>query len=656
MANFLLQCATNPNYDPIKYSKYIQHYKEIQDTLLVLSKIIIDPNSITGDGKMGFSQDFIDGVGLSKEASMLRSKIDEKASKEKVNWTKFEFKFDPINLSQKIPTCYRLEPIRWLEIHYVANLLLDCAKDSKKNLLDQQDDEFKCYQSELVTERVIDLKTSKFHNDFVMLHEDLSAEAKTLRSMIAIRLLYDCKFTFEDVGKFGVQPNDGIPPKNLNGSTTETIKFVTDILFDCVNNRMIKIDQQSHEFKSFHVALVNGNVIDTQTKRFHKQFVTNDEKLSPEATKLRDMIISKLLERCSFTISDIEKFENPKNSEKKPVTQKTFKDKNTEKEINEFFNKKLLFAVNTPNEEELDKILNKEVGKKYNLIDADLQYTYILSKMINWFKSERNDWLDAKNGEEILMKASQKMDSFRATALSINYREELCAILSFAEVSTECIVDKLKKFLNCSNSEVLEEKHITSSSPKFTAVKVVAALVRISTEFECADSFLLTSSTRLENGGLEKDWIRKALLTEGNPHQLLVVVNDNDVPIQLVGSDKALFSPDEKKSLKGKKVVVICKDKTDLTLHEDNITFEQLSGKAKNHLRSKTISFQGNKTTVQDLINSEYFGKMESTEFLLILKELIEAKTEIKIPAFNANSCSDSKNPVYIWRRLTYIR
>ena len=56
VANFLLQCATNPNYDPIKYSKYIQHYKEIQDTLLVLSKIIIDPNSITGDGKMGWQR------------------------------------------------------------------------------------------------------------------------------------------------------------------------------------------------------------------------------------------------------------------------------------------------------------------------------------------------------------------------------------------------------------------------------------------------------------------------------------------------------------------------------------------------------------------------------------------------------------------------
>ena len=217
------------------------------------------------------------------------------------------------------------------------------------------------------------------------------------------------------------------------------------------------------------------------------------------------------------------------------------------------------------------------------------------------------------------MEAFQKMVSFRATNLSINYRKELCAILSFAEMSTECIANKLKSFLNCSNSEGLEAKHITSSSPKFTAVKVVAALVRISTEFECEDSFLLTSSTRLENGGLEKDWIRKALLTEGNPHQLLVVVNDNDVLFQFVGSDKALFSPeDESKSLKGKKVVVICKDKTDLTLllHEDNITFEQLSDETKNSILSKTVSFQGSDATVQNLVGSTSgFSNIDSIEF-----------------------------------------
>ena len=40
---------------------------------------------------MTFHQHFIDGVGLSSEAKKLRTKIDEKANKLKVNWAMLEF-------------------------------------------------------------------------------------------------------------------------------------------------------------------------------------------------------------------------------------------------------------------------------------------------------------------------------------------------------------------------------------------------------------------------------------------------------------------------------------------------------------------------------------------------------------------------------------
>ena len=63
----------------------------LQDTQLVSNKMLIDPNSVTGDGKMTFHQHFIDGVGLSSEAKKLRTKIDEKAKKLKVNWAMLEF-------------------------------------------------------------------------------------------------------------------------------------------------------------------------------------------------------------------------------------------------------------------------------------------------------------------------------------------------------------------------------------------------------------------------------------------------------------------------------------------------------------------------------------------------------------------------------------
>ena len=46
------------------------------------------------------------------------------------------------------------------------------------------------------------------------------------------------------------------------------------------------------------------------------------------------------------------------------VVQKYLYGEDTEKEIDDFFNNKIIFAVNAPNEEELDPILKEEVGKK----------------------------------------------------------------------------------------------------------------------------------------------------------------------------------------------------------------------------------------------------------------------------------------------------
>ena len=53
-------------------------------------------------------------------------------------------------------------------------------------------------------------------------------------------------------------------------------------------------------------------------------------------------------------------------------------------EIERFFNEKLIFAVNTPNEKELNPILKEEVGKnpKINLNDTEFQFHYILNQMV----------------------------------------------------------------------------------------------------------------------------------------------------------------------------------------------------------------------------------------------------------------------------------
>ena len=63
-------------------------------------------------------------------------------------------------------------------------------------------------------------------------------------------------------------------------------------------------------------------------------------------------------------------------------------------DIKSFLNK-FIFAVHTPNEVQLGKILTKEVGAHYNLFESDFQ-SYILKKMLDWFKKKNSEWYSSE--------------------------------------------------------------------------------------------------------------------------------------------------------------------------------------------------------------------------------------------------------------------
>ena len=334
-----------------------------------------------------------------------------------------------------------------------------------------------------------------------------------------------------------------------------------------------KLDEKNNEFKIYHAVFAGDQVIDTQTKRFHKNFISGDEELSAEAKDLRNVILNRLLQSWIFTVSDTSKFKNPKNKRsREPIPQKNLDDQETKEKIEEFYSK-FIFLVSAPNEEELDPIVKKELSKnpKINVNNNDLYWSYVSSEINNWFKNDKNFWLSAEEGEKnFLDKVKQKMVSIRATLISLDYQQDLNRMFSFNSIALREMADKLASFLGGNhycNSEKLEEMHITSPSPKFTAIKIIAALKSISTngklKFQRDDSFLVTSSSRFQKGGIENELIKKALLTEGNPQQLLIIVNDKNSLFQIVGSENALFTLAQSKSLKGKKFIVISQDRDD---------------------------------------------------------------------------------------------
>ena len=130
LASYLRYCAKNPTSPPDPPSKDFQS----KVATLIQNSAIVSNFSLTET--MTFHQDFIDGVNLSEDAKKLREIIGRVEKND--NWKSWEFSLD----NKKIPICYRLEPIRWLEMHYVANVLRDCAVANQGKQLDKQGKQF----------------------------------------------------------------------------------------------------------------------------------------------------------------------------------------------------------------------------------------------------------------------------------------------------------------------------------------------------------------------------------------------------------------------------------------------------------------------------------------------------------------------------------
>ena len=146
-------------------------------------------------------------------------------------------------------------------------------------------------------------------------------------------------------------------------------------------------------------------------------------------------------------------------------------------------------------------------------------------------------------------------------------------------------------------------------------------------------------------------------LDEQTPQQLLVIVNDNDIPFQVVESDNSggnifLFNKSESEFLNWKKIISIGKDiKTDSTLSlNDTITFEELGDEVKHDLLSERVSFQGSDVAVRDLI-----GDSQSNDILNLQSiEEFRLKGNQERKAISLYSRSKFEKSLYITRKMKF--
>ncbi|EFX62704.1 hypothetical protein DAPPUDRAFT_229967, partial [Daphnia pulex] len=381
-----------------------------------------------------------------------------------LNFDKVSDKKSPIRYKLKKTKALRWEMAQWSAVHLLAKTLLEKVTHQKEIALTSPI--FKSYHVALVEENVIDKEKKNLCSKF--LKGDDSRFREILSEITFVHYWEKLNFKYDDKKKIR---HDG--KNKLIFQFKETL--LKHLLPKYPKNKKQKMEMDFRVFKDFYDELISEKVLVAgktwKKKPFAKNFIKGKdltEKGSEFRGKLRNAVFTHFWKDLTFTLSP--KFGREIISST-PDENKSLNDLVGEKEIGDFLDK-LVFAVHTPNEVQLDEILKTEVSDRYNLNESDFQSDFILRNMLDWFKKKESTFMSSAEGIDILENAKKKMKSLRLTAVSIDYQRKLKEVCGFNEESIQEMAEKLKQLLISENSV----KRITSELPKRTAVKVIAAL------------------------------------------------------------------------------------------------------------------------------------------------------------------------------------
>ena len=522
----------------------------------------------------------------------------------------------------------------------------------------QNEDKKKITSDSILDENNGDFSISKYFRSYC---QDIINGSKGRRpeEIDDVVICTNINFNEANLNVYGIElvPHNNLTDKILSfeklpsGKTPLRYKLkntgaVRKILFECSKNIKLHslaeklVDCESkklplslnHELiKNCHSALIKERIIDLKTKRLHSDFIYGHD-LSIDASDLRRIL-------RDFTYKKFIWKEDWKNYVFKLDDGFGQGEGNqllsgSHEEIDSFL-EKLVFAVNTPNEMELDAIVKIELGKYYNLLACDRQFEMFFNTMLDWFTKE--DWMTSEEGIRILEDFKNKVDKIRASIL-LDYQNQINQIAECNDAATQEMSQKLQPFLTSSND--LKINYITTDWPDFTALKVIAAIKSLP-DFKCSDSYMVISSKHAQKKEDLQDLRR--IFSDGKSHRLLVIVFEDHNPISYDNYTNLVARSE-------KKILLIVRKGTDvrskLLINEDVINYGQLSEKSQNVILSKKISFQGRDTPVRDLIQP---GKAENVLNCSSIKMLLAGKNKIVIPSFNTARFERS---FYVKRRM----
>ncbi|KAK4011355.1 hypothetical protein OUZ56_020471 [Daphnia magna] len=422
--------------------------------------------------------------------------------------------------------------------------------------------------------------------------------------------------------RYKLKFDEGLRRKALN--EWSDIDHLAKKLQTCAGDKQTTDTRNGRIFSRYHVALIEEKVIDSATKKFHEDFVNGKESLSNGAQQLRQTL-NNLAENdwknWEFKLNNT--FGRQSNDKINPLPLKI-----SEEDLDAFLGK-FVFVVNMPNEEQFEAILQThDVSKYYPKDKCEQQTIRLLHKVSAKFSD--NFTLTSEVAKKILLDG--------VTNISSQHQAKLENEVGFNDVAKNDMAIKLKDFLD--SSEMF--KRITTSSPRYTTVKVFSAIPILKQEYKAPISHLVTSSSQLED---TERWKNILKLPVDSGHFLLVVCDDGEQPLQDEYYTK-LFLGEEGKT-KRYKVIVISRKKAEIADYvSDEINYAQLDESFKQKILSKIVSFQGKDESVERLIGTKPEEVFESLEEMLNPE-----RGPIIIPSFDTSRFEKS---LYIKRRVKF--
>jgi ankyrin repeat protein len=211
---------------------------------------------------------------------------------------------------------------------------------------------------------------------------------------------------------------------------TSDLRRLANKISDCaLEKAKSPLNLRSPLLQMYHQALAQ-NVIDIKKKKFKSSFFNCEASLSQKVKKFRSFLnkenlpeddFRKKLAECDFTIQGgFGKLTNKEQTYLLPD------DEIRPEEVEQFL-KKLVFAVNQPNEIELWDIIKSEIREFHNikLNDMDLMASEFQTKMLDWLKRKEGHFLNYENGQTLFNGTKQKMAGLMCAGITKYRRSKL---------------------------------------------------------------------------------------------------------------------------------------------------------------------------------------------------------------------------------------